>query len=77
MRAGKRRLAEAEARDGLVVEAAAPDIVERRSTAEIIQQSVAMVPGIVAVHADLPWSLDDRDVREPDLHEQSVRAPAA
>jgi CBS domain-containing protein len=37
--------------------------VERRSTAEIIEASVRMVPGIVAVHADLGWSTDDRDVR--------------
>ena len=37
--------------------------VERRSTAEIIEHSVRMVPGIVAVHVDLPWSMDDRDLR--------------
>jgi len=37
--------------------------VERRSTAEIVEASVRMVPGIVAVHADLGWSIDDRDVR--------------
>lgn len=37
--------------------------VERRSTAEIIEASVRMVPGIVAVHADLGWSTDDRDIR--------------
>jgi CBS domain-containing protein len=37
--------------------------VERRSTAEMIVETVRMVPGIVAVHASLPWSLDDRDVR--------------
>ena len=37
--------------------------VERRSTSEIIEASIRMVPGIVAVHADLPWSMDDRDLR--------------
>lgn len=37
--------------------------VERRSTAEIIEETVRMVPGIVAVHADLPWLLDDRDLK--------------
>jgi CBS domain-containing protein len=37
--------------------------VERRSTAEIIEHSIRMVPGIVAVHADLPWSMDDRNIR--------------
>ena len=37
--------------------------VERRSTAEIIESSIRMVPGIVAVHADLNWSMDDRELR--------------
>lgn len=37
--------------------------VERRSTAEIIEASVRMVPGIVAVHADLAWSTDDREIQ--------------
>lgn len=37
--------------------------VERRSTAEIIEETVRMVPGIVAVRANLPWSLDDRDIK--------------
>jgi CBS domain-containing protein len=40
--------------------------VERRSTAEIIEETVQMVPGIVAVHADLSWSLDDRDLKPAD-----------
>ena len=34
--------------------------VERRSTAEMIEQSVRMVPGIVDVHASVSWSMDDR-----------------
>lgn len=33
--------------------------VERRSTAETIERSVAMVPGIVDVHGDVSWSIDD------------------
>jgi CBS domain-containing protein len=36
---------------------------ERRSTAEIIEETVRMVPGIVAVTADIRWSVDDRDVK--------------
>ncbi len=34
--------------------------VERRSTAEMIEQAVTMVPGIVDVHASVSWSMDDR-----------------
>lgn len=37
--------------------------VERRSTAEIVESSIRMVPGIVAVHADIKWSMDDRDLQ--------------
>jgi CBS domain-containing protein len=37
--------------------------VERRSSAEIIEATIRMVPGVVAVDADLSWSTDDRDVR--------------
>jgi len=33
--------------------------VERRSTAEMVERSVRMVPGIVDVHATVDWSLDD------------------
>jgi CBS domain-containing protein len=36
---------------------------ERRSTAEAIRSTVVMVPGIVAVNADISWSLDDADIR--------------
>jgi len=34
--------------------------VERRSTAEMIEHSVTMVPGVVDVHASVSWSTDDR-----------------
>jgi CBS domain-containing protein len=33
--------------------------VERRSTAEMVERSVSMVPGIVDIHADVTWSMDD------------------
>lgn len=38
--------------------------VERRSTAEMIERTVSMVPGIVAVRVDVSWSVDDT-TREP------------
>ena len=34
--------------------------VERRSTAEAIEASIGMVPGVVDVHVDVRWHLDDR-----------------
>lgn len=34
--------------------------VERRSTAEMIERSVRMVPGVVDVLASVSWSMDDR-----------------
>ncbi len=37
--------------------------VDRRSMAEIVETSVAMVPGIVDVRADITWALDDEQVR--------------
>jgi len=36
--------------------------VERRSTARIVQEAIAMVPGIVSLTADVGWSFDDRDL---------------
>jgi len=36
---------------------------ERRSTAESVRSTVAMVPGIVGVKADVSWSLDDAEIR--------------
>jgi CBS-domain-containing membrane protein len=33
--------------------------VERRSTAEMVERTVRLVPGIVGVHADVGWSFDD------------------
>jgi hypothetical protein len=37
--------------------------VERRSTAEMVEHSVRLVPGIVDVSADIQWSLDDRQLQ--------------
>jgi CBS domain-containing protein len=37
--------------------------VDRRSMAETVESSVAMVPGIVDVRADITWSLDDRQIK--------------
>lgn len=41
--------------------------VERRSTVEMIERTVSMVPGIVDVHADVTWAMDDRRVEPPSL----------
>jgi len=38
--------------------------VERRSTAEMVERSVRMVPGVVDVHASVSWSMDDKAVSE-------------
>jgi CBS domain-containing protein len=37
--------------------------VERRSTAEMVERSIALVPGIVRVAATVSWSLDDDRIR--------------
>ncbi|HET9457626.1 MAG TPA: CBS domain-containing protein [Candidatus Limnocylindrales bacterium] len=41
--------------------------VERRSTAEMIERAVALVPGIVDVNAAIEWSLDDRQLEPVSL----------
>jgi len=41
--------------------------VERRSTAEMIERSVRMVPGIVDVHVSVSWSIDDRTLEPASL----------
>jgi CBS domain-containing protein len=33
--------------------------VERRSTAEMVERTASMVPGVIHVHADVTWELDD------------------
>jgi CBS-domain-containing membrane protein len=37
--------------------------VDRRSTSEIVASSIAMIPGIVGVNADITWSRDDAEIR--------------
>lgn len=41
--------------------------VERRSTAIAVEHALAMVPGVVRIDADLPWSLDDRQIEPVSL----------
>jgi CBS domain-containing protein len=41
--------------------------VERRSTAEMIEHSVRMVPGVVDVHVSVSWSVDDRTLEPAGL----------
>ena len=44
-------------------EATVTGSVERRSTAEIVAETIRLVPGIVDLKADLAWTLDDRDIK--------------
>jgi len=37
--------------------------VEGRSTARIVAETVAMIPGIVAVQTDIRWAVDDRELQ--------------
>jgi CBS domain-containing protein len=37
--------------------------VERRSTARIVEETIAMVPGVVSLAADIRWTLDDRNLQ--------------
>ena len=37
--------------------------VERRSTARVLEDAIAMIPGIMSVNADIAWAFDDRDVQ--------------
>jgi CBS domain-containing protein len=39
--------------------------VERRTTADMVERAVAMVPGIVDVQANVTWALDDSHVAAP------------
>jgi hypothetical protein len=36
--------------------------VERRSTAEMLERTAAMVPGIVGVESAVTWSMDDERI---------------
>lgn len=39
--------------------------VERRSTSQMVPRFVRMVPGVVAVEADIAWTVDDADIEAP------------
>jgi len=41
--------------------------VERRSTAEMVERSVRMVPGVVEVRAAVSWSMDDKTLKPSGL----------
>lgn len=41
--------------------------VERRSTAEMIERTLSMVPGVVDVHADVTWARDDSRLEPAEL----------
>jgi len=43
-------------------EATVTGSVERRSTAEIVEETIKLVPGIVDANVHLSWTLDDRDL---------------
>lgn len=50
--------------------------VGRRSTVGIIERSVEMLPGIVAVLADITWTIDDRDIDAPGPDYLSPKSPS-
>jgi len=49
--------------------------VERRSTAEAIESSIGMVPGVVDVHVDVGWQLDDSRAAAPLMDPVSAYGP--
>jgi CBS domain-containing protein len=46
-------------------EAVVSGSVERRSTAEIVEETLRLVPGVVDAQVKVRWSLDDRDIEPP------------
>lgn len=46
-------------------EAVVSGTVERRSTAEIVEETIKLVPGVVDARVDVGWTLDDRDIEPP------------
>jgi CBS domain-containing protein len=50
--------------------------VDRRSTAAMITQMVEMVPGVVAVNADVAWTVDDREIDAPAPDYFSPKGPS-
>jgi CBS-domain-containing membrane protein len=39
--------------------------VDRRSSAEMIARTAVLVPGVRDVHADVSWTIDDADLKQP------------
>lgn len=37
--------------------------VDRRSTAQIVEETIAMIPGVISVAARIGWTVDDRDLQ--------------
>jgi len=50
--------------------------VDRRSTAAMVAHMVEMVPGVVAVTAEIAWSVDDRDIDAPAPDYFSPKGPS-
>jgi len=50
--------------------------VERRSMASIVERMAEMVPGVVAVTADIGWSVDDREFAAPGPDYLSPKSPS-
>jgi CBS-domain-containing membrane protein len=49
---------------------------ERRSTAAMVQRMAEALPGIVAVVADIAWTVDDRDIEAPAPDYLSPKSPS-
>ncbi len=50
--------------------------VERKSSAAMLERMAEMVPGIVAVTADIAWAIDDRDIQAPSPDYLSPKGPS-
>jgi CBS-domain-containing membrane protein len=50
--------------------------VDRRSTAAMVAHMVEMVPGVVAVNADIAWTVDDREIDAPAPDYFSPKGPS-
>lgn len=50
--------------------------VDRRSTARMVARMVEMVPGVVAVNAEIAWTTDDRDLDAPAPDYFSPKGPS-
>jgi len=50
--------------------------VDRRSTAAMVARMVEMVPGVVAVNAEIAWTVDDREIDAPAPDYFSPKGPS-